>query len=113
MGIPIQVERYGKIVWEDPEFEAMRRGNCLCHRCDKLVLGYSIDNCPIAQAFYEICKEHGTAFILTRCDSWTPKKCQIINEEWCETHKCGAMKIYGATDDLQCGRRECPHCEGV
>jgi hypothetical protein len=66
------VERYGKQVWENQDTEAMRRGNCLCHLCDNMKPGEP-DHCRIASRFFEICQEHGTAFILTRCDSWAEK----------------------------------------
>ena len=66
-----QVERYGQTVWES-EFDAVRRGNCLCHQCAKMNPG-ELDHCQIAARFYEICKENGNAFILTRCKDWQPQ----------------------------------------
>ena len=67
-----QVERYGKMVWENQEFEAMRKENCMCLTCGKLKPGKST-NCGIARQFYKICVEHGCAFILTRCEDWEDK----------------------------------------
>lgn len=67
-----QVERYGKIVWENEIFEDQRKGNCLCHQCNRMKPD-SPDHCKIANNFFEICKEHGCAFILTRCESWEQK----------------------------------------
>jgi hypothetical protein len=32
------------------------------------------DHCDAAAKFYEICKAHGCAFILTRCAAWRPKE---------------------------------------
>ena len=69
---PIQVERYGQAVWENPEVEAIRKESCMCLHCGRMKPGQP-DHCLIAVSFYEICKVHGTAFILCRCDSWTPK----------------------------------------
>jgi len=62
------VERYGKEVFES-NFDAIRRGNCMCLQCLNMKPGKP-DHCSIAAAFYEICKTHGNAFIMTRCDSW-------------------------------------------
>ena len=67
-----KVERYGKMVWENEEFEDQRRGNCLCHQCGRLKPGED-DNCEAAKEFFETCKKHGCAFILTRCGLWEPK----------------------------------------
>jgi hypothetical protein len=58
--------KYGKKVTEFIEYESQRRLACLCLRCKKLKPAKE-DNCPAAQAFFEVCKEHGCAFILTRC----------------------------------------------
>lgn len=67
---PVKVERYGKMVWETPAMDAQRKYHCMCLNCGKMKPGKD-DHCKIASAFYEICKEHGNAFILTRCDSWS------------------------------------------
>lgn len=69
---PVKVIRYEQEVWETPTMDGIRRQNCMCHHCGKMKPGEP-DHCSIAAAFYEICKVHGTAFILTRCDSWEPK----------------------------------------
>jgi hypothetical protein len=66
----IRVTRHGQTVWENTTAEAIRREECLCLHCGNLKLGNDPGNCPIAQQFYEICKVHGTAFVLSRCDSW-------------------------------------------
>jgi hypothetical protein len=71
-----QVERYGKQVWENECFEDQRKGNCMCHQCQRMKPDQS-DHCPIAAKFYEVCKDHGCAFILTRCEAWTPKEIPI------------------------------------
>ena len=66
-------EKYGKSVIESIEFEDQRRENCMCLKCKKLKPD-SEDNCPAAAAFFEICKEHGCAFILTRCGAGFKEK---------------------------------------
>lgn len=66
------VQRYNKAVWENEEFEEKRRDNCMCLHCDKMKPD-SVDHCKIAQKFFEICKEYGCAFILTRCSEWEKK----------------------------------------
>ena len=71
METPIQVERYGKTVWETPFMESQRKEHCMCLHCKKMDPGME-DHCKIAAAFFEICKEHGNAFILTRCESYRP-----------------------------------------
>ena len=68
-----RVERYGKMVWENEVFENQRCGNCLCHQCSRMKPGET-DHCSIAARFYEICKDSGCAFILTRCQDWAPKE---------------------------------------
>jgi hypothetical protein len=68
------IERYGKQVWENALFEDQRRGNCMCHQCKRMKPGEP-DHCQIASKFYEICKDHGCAFILTRCEDWVPVAC--------------------------------------
>ena len=69
MNTPMKVERYGKTVWENTIMDAMRKENCMCLHCANMKPGKP-DHCQIAAAFYVICKAHGCAFILTRCDSW-------------------------------------------
>lgn len=69
---PIKVIRYDQEVWETEVFDSLRKDHCMCHHCDKMKPGEP-DHCPIANAFYQICKENGNAFILTRCASWKEK----------------------------------------
>jgi hypothetical protein len=72
--LPAQrVERYGQMVWELSALEPLRREACMCHRCSQYAPGTK-ENCLIAEKFYAICKEHGNAFILTRCGSWRPRR---------------------------------------
>lgn len=68
------VNKYGMDVIENEEFEDQRDGNCMCHMCAKMKPGEP-DHCKAAAAFYEICKEYGCAFILTRCGAgFEPKE---------------------------------------
>lgn len=69
---PQQEERYGKTVWLTPAMDTLRREHCMCLHCAEMRPGES-SHCNIAQSFFEICKAHGNAFIMTRCDSWKPK----------------------------------------
>lgn len=72
MEVPVKVFRYGQYVWETQAMDELRRNNCMCHHCDLMKPGEK-DHCVIAAQFYEICKKYGTAFILTRCNSWKEK----------------------------------------
>lgn len=71
---PVQVERYGQNVWEISEMDKIRKEHCMCHHCGKINIPTGEGKCEIAQKFYEICKQYGNAFILTRCMEWTEKK---------------------------------------
>jgi hypothetical protein len=73
-----RIERYGKMVWENEEFEDQRKGNCLCHQCSKMKPGDE-DHCKVASKFYEVCKEHGCAFILTRCEDYQKREEKCAN----------------------------------
>ena len=69
---PVKKTRYGTEVWETEGMDMLRRENCMCLHCGKLKPKL-IDNCPIAEKFYTLCVENGTAFILTRCKDWIEK----------------------------------------
>jgi len=69
---PVLVNRYGKEVFETPTMDQMRKEHCMCLNCGHMKPSEA-GHCEIASRFFEICKEHGTAFILTRCDSWLKK----------------------------------------
>jgi hypothetical protein len=71
---PVLVERYGRMVWETPEMDKLRRDNCMCLFCDKLNIAEPDKNCTIASRFFADSREHGIAHIVTRCDSFEPKK---------------------------------------
>ena len=77
---PVQVVRHEQMVWENPTAEAIRRAECLCHHCDRMRPG-TPEHCSLAQQFYEICKAHGTAFVLSRCDSWKEKPGQVYQAQ--------------------------------
>lgn len=69
MKIPNKVERYGKEVWEMSVMDTLRREYCMCLHCNKM-RPLLPENCKIAQSFFELCKKHGNAFIMTRCSEW-------------------------------------------
>lgn len=69
---PIRIQRYDKLVFENSAAEAIRKAHCLCLHCGKMKPGAS-DNCPAAAAYYELCKQYGNAFVMTRCSIWEPK----------------------------------------
>jgi len=64
--------RYGKWIWETPAMDMLRKEHCMCLHCLnlKIIPHGASDNCPMADAFYEICKNHGNTFIMTRCENW-------------------------------------------
>lgn len=64
--------RYGIVVWETPAMDTLRREHCMCLHCKEMRPNEE-GHCQIAAGFFEICKRHGNAFIMTRCDSWKPK----------------------------------------
>ena len=69
MEAPVFKKRYGHNVYETPAMDTLRKEHCMCLHCKRMNPGLP-DHCPIAAAFYEICKCHGNAFMMTRCDSW-------------------------------------------
>lgn len=73
MGNPQKVVRYGQEVWEDSEADAIRKVTCLCLRCANIRPG-APQYCPIAQDFYNICRENGVALMVTRCAKWVPAR---------------------------------------
>lgn len=68
---PKRVHRYGRNTLELPTADSLRKTDCLCLNCDRLKPG-SPNNCPHAQALYEICKEIAGATFITRCSFWLP-----------------------------------------
>jgi len=74
---PVLVERHAMKVWENSEMDALRRENCMCLFCGKLIPQQGDfphpDNCRIAQKYFALCKLYGNAFIMTRCSQWVPK----------------------------------------
>ena len=68
---PLQQEHYGVMVWVNPTTEPLRRDECLCLNCDKMHSGQS-NHCPVAQVFFEMCKTHNIALMVTRCLMFGP-----------------------------------------
>lgn len=63
---------YGKEAWVNPITELLRKDECLCLNCNNLKPG-KLDNCRIAQAFYEVCVRENVALAVTRCPLFEPK----------------------------------------
>ena len=61
---PRKETHYGQEVLVNPTTESMRKEECLCLNCGDLKPGQP-DNCPIAQSFYEICKEKNGLVLVT------------------------------------------------
>ena len=53
-----QYEHHGTTVWVASHHKGIHRYVCLCFACEKFKPGTE-ENCPIAQAVYENCVEHG------------------------------------------------------
>ena len=66
---PRLTTRHDKDVYETPAMDILRKEHCMCLHCDNFKPN-TPEHCEIAQAFYGICKVHGNAFIMTRCDSY-------------------------------------------
>lgn len=58
------VEKYGKRVKQHPEMDELRRTQCLCLNC------LDIQDCPVAEKLYGLCKEHNIALAVTRCPAF-------------------------------------------
>ena len=69
---PVQVERYGAMVWELPKADALRKTDCLCLRC-RFMKPSQPDHCTTASALYDICVRENVACMITRCMSYVDK----------------------------------------
>ncbi len=69
---PRKETHYGKEVCVNPTTESLRKAECLCLNCGNMKPA-QMDNCPIAQSFYEICAKENVALAVTRCPVWKPK----------------------------------------
>jgi len=70
---PVQVEKYGRMVWELPEADMQRREECLCLHCLKFKPEMD-GHCKVAEKLYGVCKEFGLALFITRCEGWMTKE---------------------------------------
>jgi 5-methylcytosine-specific restriction endonuclease McrA len=52
---------YEKEVWANTELDILRRNECLCLNCDRML------SCQVAKKLYEICKTNNMAVAITRC----------------------------------------------
>ena len=71
MDTPWYVIRHGHAVWETL-FDMYRGNECMCFHCKNFKPNTPLEHCTIAADLYEICKEEGNAFIMTRCVRWMP-----------------------------------------
>lgn len=71
--LPIQEVHYHAPVWVNPTVEPQRREECMCLHCGRLKPG-SLQNCPTAQQFFQVCCANNVALIITRCPDWTPEQ---------------------------------------
>lgn len=69
METPVQQVKYGNATWVTPAMDTLRVEHCMCLHCVKMKPGLS-DHCQVAQAYFELCKANGNAFIMTRCMHW-------------------------------------------
>ena len=69
---PVKTIRYGKEVWENTAIDKYRIDHSMCYHCGRLSIAHKEHNCEIAQALYNICKDHSVAFLTTRCAEWEP-----------------------------------------
>ena len=63
---PVQVEKYGKTVWSNIEMDDLRKTECLCLNCSKMVRS----DCQTAKLLYNTCKDFNIAMAITRCPEW-------------------------------------------
>lgn len=67
-----QEKRYGAMVWEHAEMDALRKTECLCRLCARLKPGEP-DNCYTAESLFQICKTDSVTMSLTRCQAFIAK----------------------------------------
>lgn len=68
--VPQPIERYahhGKSVAVISAYKGKHREMCLCFRGCDYFKPDTLNNCPIAQANYEVCKEHGLVAPVMEC----------------------------------------------
>lgn len=74
---PIKEVHFGREVFVNPTVESIRENECLCTNCGNFKPNQP-DNCPLAQAFYQICVKGGNAFAMARCEIWKPKEANEV-----------------------------------
>jgi hypothetical protein len=67
-------EHYGANVWTHKEMDGLRRTECMCRLCGKLVIGNEDENCTVAQACFAVCQAGDIAMSITRCPRFQPKE---------------------------------------
>jgi len=53
-------------VWSNVEMDELRRTECLCLNCSKMIR----QECPVAKQMYNACKDFNIAMAITRCPDW-------------------------------------------
>lgn len=61
---PKKIVKHGVEVWTNEETDELRKTECLCLNCEKLV------TCKMAKKLYEICVNDDMAMMITRCPRW-------------------------------------------
>lgn len=78
------VEKYGKTVWQNGWLESHRRTQCICLQCARMHPGEA-HHCNLAQRFFDLCKQGGCAFLMSRCAFWIPLYESCMNvADWSE-----------------------------
>ncbi|HXK37355.1 MAG TPA: hypothetical protein VJ553_07275 [Candidatus Paceibacterota bacterium] len=70
---PRRERHYRRMVWVNPTTESLREQECLCFNCNRMRPG-AANHCPIATAFYGVCRLTATAFAMTRCPKFEFKR---------------------------------------
>lgn len=73
MGKIIEYEHHGRMVKVDEDLKGKHRDHCLCYRdCLNFKPG-TAENCPIAQAIYKNCVDHGVTTPVFECVKYEAK----------------------------------------
>jgi hypothetical protein len=71
----VHERHYGMKVWTNELMDRLRKDECLCLRCGRIL----DHGCPIASMLYKMCKENNLALAMTRCKNWISKKEETSN----------------------------------
>ena len=65
MDKPKRVEKYGARVWQNEQTDNLRKEQCLCFHCKRM-----IDNCKQSHVLFAMCQAFNLALMVTRCPDW-------------------------------------------